>query len=90
MFKVIAAIRANDAKNVIICGTPTWSQDVDVASQNPITGYSNIMYTFHYYAATHKDSYRSKVTTAVNNGKHSRIKSKKSNTKRFLIRKFKE
>nr|ACB38289.1 beta-1,4-endoglucanase-1 precursor [Radopholus similis] len=65
---VIAAIRANDADNIIICGTPTWSQDVEVASANPITGYSNIMYTFHYYAATHGASYRSKVTTAVNNG----------------------
>uniref|UniRef100_A0A183C255 Endoglucanase n=1 Tax=Globodera pallida TaxID=36090 RepID=A0A183C255_GLOPA len=50
---VIAAIRANDAKNVIILGTPTWSQDVDTASENAITGYSNLMYTFHFYAATH-------------------------------------
>uniref|UniRef100_A0A183BXM4 Endoglucanase n=1 Tax=Globodera pallida TaxID=36090 RepID=A0A183BXM4_GLOPA len=51
--KVIAAIRAIDAKNVIILGTPSWCQDVDVASQNPIKEYKNLMYTFHFYAATH-------------------------------------
>nr|VDC58062.1 Pv-eng-5 [Pratylenchus vulnus] len=65
---VIAAIRANDATNVIVCGTPTWSQDVDVASANPITTYSNIMYTFHFYAATHGATYRTKVQTAYDNG----------------------
>ncbi|KAL3108019.1 hypothetical protein niasHT_014025 [Heterodera trifolii] len=51
--KVIAAIRTYDTKNVIILGTPNWSQDVDVAAANPITGYSNLMYTFHFYAGTH-------------------------------------
>ena len=49
-------------------GTPTWSQDVDVAAADPITGYSNIMYTFHFYAATHGQSYRQKVQTAVKKG----------------------
>nr|ABV54448.1 GHF5 endo-1,4-beta-glucanase precursor [Radopholus similis] len=65
---VIKAIRANDAKNVIIVGTPTWSQDVDVAANSPITGQKNIMYTLHYYAATHKQDLRNKLTTAVNKG----------------------
>lgn len=65
---VIAAIRAIDSSNLIIVGTPTWSQDVDVAALNPITGYSNIAYTLHFYAATHKQSIRNKATTALNNG----------------------
>ncbi|KAL3105798.1 hypothetical protein niasHT_026573 [Heterodera trifolii] len=51
--KVIAAIRKYDTKNVIILGTPNWSQDVDVAAANPVSGYSNLMYTFHFYAGTH-------------------------------------
>lgn len=65
---VVAAIRAIDSSNLIIVGTPTWSQEVDVASMNPITGYSNIAYTLHFYAATHGQSLRNKATTALNNG----------------------
>ncbi|KAI1710639.1 cellulase (glycosyl hydrolase family 5) domain-containing protein [Ditylenchus destructor] len=65
---VIKAIRQYDKKNIIIVGTPTWSQDVDVASQNPITGQTNIMYTLHYYAGTHKQDLRNKAQTAINNG----------------------
>nr|ABY52965.1 GHF5 endoglucanase [Ditylenchus africanus] len=65
---VINAIRKYDKNNVIILGTPTWSQDVDVASQNPITGQTNIMYTLHFYAGTHKQDLRNKAQTALNNG----------------------
>ncbi len=63
---VIKAIRAYDKKNIILIGTPTWSQDVDTAAVSPIKGYKNLMYTFHFYAATHKDDYRRKVEQAVN------------------------
>ena len=65
---VIKTIRKYDKKNIILVGTPTWSQDVDVAADSPIKGYSNIMYTFHFYAATHGDSYRQKVQTAIQKG----------------------
>ena len=65
---VIGAIRAIDPDNLIIVGTPTWSQDVDVASNDPITGYSNIAYTLHFYAGTHTQYLRDKATTALNNG----------------------
>lgn len=63
---VIKAIRANNDNTVIIVGTPTWSQDVDVASQNKING-TNIMYTLHFYAGSHKGELRSKAQTALNN-----------------------
>lgn len=65
---VIKIIRKYDKKNIILVGTPTWSQDVDVAADSPIKGYSNIMYTFHFYAATHGDSYRQKVQAAIQKG----------------------
>jgi polyisoprenoid-binding protein YceI len=65
---VIKEIRAIDPDNLVIVGTPNWSQDVDVASADPITGYSNIAYTLHFYAATHKASLRAKAQTALNNG----------------------
>ena len=38
---VIAAIRSIDPDNLIIVGSPTWSQDVDVVAQDPIEGYAN-------------------------------------------------
>lgn len=63
---VINTIR-NNSDAVVIVGTPTWSQDVDVAADSPIDGY-NIMYALHFYADTHRDNIRSKLITAVNKG----------------------
>ena len=34
--EVINEIRAIDPDNIIIVGTPTWSQDVDVAARDPL------------------------------------------------------
>lgn len=65
---VIAAIRAIDPDNLIIVGTPTWSQDVDIAANDPITGYANIAYTLHFYAGTHGQYLRNKASTALSKG----------------------
>ena len=66
--QVIPVIRANDPDAVILVGTPTWSQEVDQAAADPITGYDDIMYTLHFYAATHKESLRSRLTAALDVG----------------------
>lgn len=66
--RVIAAIRKIDPDNIIVVGTPKWSQDVDKASENPITGYKNIAYTLHFYAGSHKDWLMNKAQKAINNG----------------------
>lgn len=65
---IIPVIRKNDKNAIIIVGTPNWSQDVDIVSEDPITGYDNIMYAVHFYAVTHKDDLRNKVKTAISNG----------------------
>ena len=65
---VIKEIREIDEDAIIVVGTPTWSQDVDVVAKSPINGYENIMYTLHFYAATHKDYLRQKLNTALNDG----------------------
>lgn len=65
---VIAEIRKYDQNNVIIVGTPTWSQDVDLAALDPIKGHKNIMYTLHFYAGTHGDELRSKAKKAIDLG----------------------
>jgi len=66
--QVIAEIRATGANNLIVVGTPTWSQDVDIAANSPITGYSNIAYTLHFYAGTHTQYLRNKASTALSSG----------------------
>jgi endoglucanase len=63
---IIAEIRANDPDNLIICGTRTWSQRVDEVIGNTIDD-SNVAYTLHYYAATHKEELRMLAQTALNN-----------------------
>lgn len=65
---VISAIRAHDPDNLIICGTPNWSQDVDAAADDPITSSTNIAYSLHYYAGTHGQSLRNKAVYAMNKG----------------------
>ncbi len=66
--EVIPVIRKNCPDAIIIVGTPTWSQDVDIAADDPITGYDNIMYAVHFYATTHKDNIRNKAQTALDKG----------------------
>jgi len=66
--EVIPVIRKHAPEAVIVVGTPTWSQDVDVAAKDPITEHDNLMYALHFYAATHKDSLRDKCKTAVAKG----------------------
>lgn len=64
---IIPRIRANDPSTIIIVGTPTWSQDVDIASTDKLN-YTNIMYALHFYSGTHTGYLRDKANTAITNG----------------------
>lgn len=64
---VIETIRHHDPDNLIVCGTRTWSQNVEEASLDPIKG-KNIAYTLHFYASTHKQELRSIAQRAMANG----------------------
>ena len=63
--EVIPVIRNNAKDAVILVGTPTWSQEIDKPQKDPITGYNNIMYTLHFYAATHKEDLQNKMKDAI-------------------------
>lgn len=65
--EIIAEIRKYDPDNIIIVGTPSWSQGVDKAAWNPIKS-NNIMYTLHFYAGSHDQELMDKVTFAVDMG----------------------
>lgn len=62
--RIIPVIRANAPGAVILCGTPTWSQDVDQAAADPLA-FDNVMYSLHFYAATHKQALRDKAEAAM-------------------------
>ena len=61
---VISTIRANDPNNIIVVGTPNWSQDVEDVISDPISS-TNIAYTFHFYSSTHKQELRDKAIQAI-------------------------
>lgn len=65
---VIKAIRANDPDNIILVGCPKWDQDVHLPAADPIKGFSNLMYTMHFYAGTHKQWLRDRTDEAMKNG----------------------
>lgn len=65
---VISAIRAEDPDNLIIVGSPEWDQRIDLVVADPITSSTNIVYSVHYYAATHGSYLRDRAQTAVNAG----------------------
>lgn len=64
---VIKEIRKYDPDNLILVGNPTWSQDVDVASKDPIKD-KNTAYVVHFYTSTHKQWLRDKCDVALKNG----------------------
>lgn len=62
--RIISVIRNNDKKNLIIVGTPNWSQDVDDVINNKIEDV-NVAYSLHFYASTHKKWLRDKANLAI-------------------------
>ncbi|MCK1823341.1 cellulase family glycosylhydrolase [Streptomyces sp. XM83C] len=69
--QVIPVIRAADPDAVVIVGTRGWSSlgvsegsDESEIVNNPVNA-TNIMYAFHFYAASHKDNYRATVSRAA-------------------------
>ncbi len=60
---VIAAIRKH-SDNLVIVGSPQWSQKVDQAAADPVDA-ENIAYTLHFYAGTHKEWLRQNADRAM-------------------------
>ena len=65
--KVIKEIRRHDPDNLVIVGTPNWSQYVDDVIPDPIKDV-NVAYTLHFYAGTHKAELRARAQKALDAG----------------------
>ena len=66
--KVINEIRKYDPDNVILMGCPHWDQDINLVADSPLRGFTNIMYTVHFYAATHHQYLRDRMVDAIQRG----------------------
>ena len=49
---IINTIRQAGSQNLVVVGSPSWSQEVHTATADPIAD-SNVAYTLHFYAGTH-------------------------------------
>lgn len=67
---IIPVIRKNDQKNLIVVGSSRWDQDIDVVAKDPVLGYDNIAYSFHFYASEpyHQEGLRKRATEAIESG----------------------
>lgn len=65
---LIKTIRAIDPNNIILVGSPHWCQDIHLVAEDPILGQTNIMYTMHFYAGTHKKWLRDRTDAAIAKG----------------------
>ncbi len=67
---VSQVIRDCGSDAVIICGTNNYSQEVDEVAAKPLSeaGFQNIMYTCHFYAASHYEEQQQKLLNAINAG----------------------
>lgn len=66
--ELIKTIRTIDSNNIILVGNPHWDQDINLVAANPIINVTNVMYTVHFYAATHKQWLRDRCDSALGKG----------------------
>ena len=66
--EVISEIRRYDPDNIVLVGCPHWDQDIHLVTNSPLDGFQNVMYTVHFYAATHGDDLRQRTEDAVRQG----------------------
>src|SRR5690554_975038 len=61
---IITMLRNSGNDNIVIVGSPNWSQRADLAADNPIDD-TNTMYAVHFYTGTHKPAADSSDRTNV-------------------------
>lgn len=64
---VVSTIRKYDSDAIIICGTGTWSQDIDQVLGNKLSD-KNCVYALHFYANSHTDWLRNRLKNCYNKG----------------------
>ncbi len=65
--RTLGTIRGKGANNLVIVGSPSWSTEVVAAADDRLAD-PNVAYTFHFYAASHKQESRDKIQLALDKG----------------------
>ena len=65
---VIGAIRKHDPDNIVIVGSPEWDQRIDTVAADPLKEQTNVVYSVHFYAGTHKQWLRDRTKAALGAG----------------------
>ncbi len=66
--ELLPVIRENAPEAIVVVPTPRWGQNVNEAADDPILSDSNLVYSLHYYAATHTDYLRGQARYAIGKG----------------------
>lgn len=64
---IIPVIRRYNPDALILVGTPNYSREIQFPAKDPLE-FKNVMYVFHFYAASHKDDFRQKLRKVVASG----------------------
>lgn len=64
---IIPVIRRHKPDALILIGTPNYDREIQFPAKDPVN-FENIMYTFHFYATSHKDEFRAKLREVVGQG----------------------
>ena len=65
--QIIPVIREKDPDSVIIVGNPDWSKDLYSVAADPLP-FDNILYTLHFYAASHGQDVRDMLEQVSESG----------------------
>lgn len=64
---IIPVIRRHKPDALILIGTPNFDREIQEPMKDPVE-FENVMYSFHFYATSHKDDYRAKLREVVGSG----------------------
>ena len=65
--EIIPIIRQNDPDSVILVGTPDYDRSLMVAALDPLP-FDQVMYSLHFYAASHTDALQAELLAALDKG----------------------
>ena len=64
---IIPVIRRHKPDALILIGTPNFDREIQFPAKDPVE-FENVMYSFHFYATSHKEDYRAKLREVVGSG----------------------
>ena len=65
--QIIPVIREKAPDSVVVVGNPDWSKDLDSVAADPLA-FDNVLYTLHFYSATHGQELRDLTERCSRNG----------------------